>query len=174
MKRFTTAVLLSLALLAISIVHTTPTHAAGATTVSDNQYVDGNWFQIAKDRGEEFTTGSPTQVALQAQIDAYKQAVSDKDLDKEVHFAIRSWVKGWNELALAENAMDSGDKVTAKRLFTRALRYGEAAQKSGAGLGEDPGRQGDDGADSFNGTSKIEGARVQAQAQKYLGELLAQ
>jgi hypothetical protein len=153
-------------------VATDADNAAAAPAV-DNQFVDGNWFGIATAAGEDFKTGSPTQVALQAQLDAYQSAVDAKDLAKEEHFAIRSWVKGWVAAEIGLEALQSGDLAGAKKALLRAKKYGMKAQKPGAGLGETPSRVGDDTAPAFGGTSSVEGARVVAYADKYLAQVSA-
>jgi hypothetical protein len=166
----------------LSMTHPRPAYADGDTTTAaaaaapaDNQFLDGNWFTIAEAKGENYVTGSPTEQALQAQLAKYQAAAdaSPPDYAQEEHFAIRSWVKGWVALAVGENALDSGDLATAKACFARAKKYGRAAQKPNAGLGETASRVNDDSAPAFGGTSAIEGARVVAQASKDQAALAA-
>jgi hypothetical protein len=143
---------------------------ATAATAADNVYVDGNWFAIAQAKGESYETGSPTEVALQAQLKNYQDAADNKDLKAEEHFAIRSWVKGWVAAEEGLEAMQAGNNDEAREDLNRAVKYGQKAETPGAGLGEDPSR-GDDSSAAFEGKSEIEGARVVAYAEKYLAKL---
>jgi hypothetical protein len=160
--------------LAFGFTVSIPTHAkADGAAAVDNQFVDGNWFTIAEAKGEGYQTGSPTQVALQAQLDLYQEAVEAKDLDKEEHYAIRSWVKGWVAAEIGRAALVAGDIAGAKAALTRAVKYGKAAQKTNAGKGETAGRVDDDTAPNYGGTSAVEGKRVVAYANKYLAKVRA-
>ena len=176
MKKITMSLLaLPLALLlAFGFTISVPTHAKaeGAAAV-DNQFVDGNWFTIADAKGESYKEGSETNVALQAQLDLYQEAVEAKDLEKEEHYAIRSWVKGWVSAEIGRVAFEAGDLAGAKAALTRAVKYGKAAQKANAGKGETPGRVNDDAAPNYGGTSAIEGKRVTAYANKWLSKVRA-
>ena len=145
----------------------------GAVAAVDNKFLDGNWFAIAAAIGEEYQSGSPTNVALQAQLELYQAAVEAKDLEKEEHYAIRSWVKGWIAAEIGRAALASGDTAGAKTALQRAIVYGKAAQKPNAGKGETAGRVGDETAPNYGGTSAIEGARVVAYAKKLLAKVNA-
>ena len=165
------ALFLALAFTSISI--STKVHAADAASVSDAQFVDGNWFAIAESKGEAYKVGSATQVALQAQLDLYQAAVEEKNLVDEEKYAIRSWVKGWVSAEIGLQALEKGDLAGAKAALLRAKAYGKTAQKAKAGLGETESRVNDDSAPSFGGTSAVEGKRVVAYASKYLAKVSA-
>src|SRR5665213_2497625 len=155
--------------LALAFTVSTPRPAfADNTATVDNQFNDGNWFKIATTNGEEYKTGSPTQVALQTQIDAYQSAVDNKDNKAEEHFAIRSWVKSLCASALAADAYDAGKYAEALSDVKRAIREAKTAQQPGAGLGEPSTRVDTNAAQTYGGTSKIEGARAQEQAEALL------
>lgn len=140
-------------------------------SVSDNQFLDGNWFQIAADKGEAYTEGSPTNVALEKQLDAYQTAVENRDLANEERLAIRSWVKGWVAAEIGRSALEAGNYSEAKTALKRAIKYGKAAQKPGAGKGEKHACGGDGG--RFQRCSAEEGADVVTYAQGYLDKAVA-
>jgi len=148
---------------------TTPAHAEETAAV-DNQFVDGNWFTIAAAKGEAYQVGSPTQVALQAQLDLYQSAVEAGDSEKAEHYAIRSWVKGWYAAEIGRKAYEAGDYAGAAAALKRAVTYGKTAQKPGSGKGETAGRVDDDSAPAYGGTSAVEGQRVVAYAKKWLAK----
>jgi hypothetical protein len=145
-------------------------HADGdqAAAVSDNQFVDGNWFTIADAKGEAYGTGTPTNVALEAQLALYQEAVEAKDTAKAEKYAIRSWVKANYAADLGLTAIESGDTAAAQAHLARALKYAKAAQKPNAGKGEQKDRVCDDTADAWRGCSAIEGKR----AEKYVRKLM--
>lgn len=157
-------------IMALGIAGFTPTHAVAdeASTV-DNQFVDGNWFSIAADKGEAYKVGSSTNQALQTQIDAYEGAKTDGDVVKEEHFAIRSWVKGWCAAEEGRLAFVAGDLTKAKSDFSRAKKLGLKAQKPEAGKGEKASCGGSNGA--FEGCSAEEGVKVVAYCDRWLAKV---
>jgi hypothetical protein len=159
-------------ILAFVFVSFAPTkiHADGdaAATVSDSQFLDGNWFTIAQAKGEAYGEGTPTNQALEAQLALYQEAVDAKDTSKAEHYAIRSWVKANYAAELGNQALGSGDTSSAQAHLARALKYAKAAQKLNAGKGEQKDRVCDDTADTWRGCSKIEGQR----AEKYIRKLM--
>jgi len=140
---------------------------------TDAKFVDGNWFQIADAAGEEYKTGSPTNLALNDQIDKYNEAVSNHDDASAEQYAIRSWVKSLYAANQGLTALEAKDYALAKHHLNRAIRLAKRAQRDGAGLGEAPDRVNDDSAQQWKGTSKVEGARAQAYAEKLLARVQA-
>lgn len=174
-KHLSTLLALPLALfLAFAVFSTvaTPTkvHADEAVVV-DNQFVDGNWFTIAEAKGEAYGEGSATNVALNAQLELYQQAVEDKDTAAAEKYAIRSWVKANYAMLLGQNALEAGNYAEAKTALNRALKLAKAAQKKGAGSGEQADRVCDDTAKPWRGCSEIEGKRAEALVEKFLAKL---
>lgn len=169
-KILSTLLALPLALLLAFAVFSAPAAKAHAdeTIVSDAQFVDGNWFQIAEDQNEAYKVGSPTEVALQAQLTKYQDAVEEKDAAKAEKYAIRSWVKANFAAQQGLEAAEAGKAAEAKGHYDRALKYAKAAQKKGAGLGELESRGHDDTAPTWAGDSAVEGKR----AEKYVKKLL--
>jgi len=135
------------------------------------QFVDGNWFSIASSKGEVYQVGSQTHGDLMAQLKHYQDAVDADDTASAEKFAIRSWVKGWYAAELGRRAAAEGRNDDARNHYNRAIKYGETAQKPGAGKGETPSRVSDDSAKNFGGTSAVEGARVVKYAKKLLARL---
>lgn len=175
MKKILSALLaLPLALfLAFAVTSTTiPTRAhadeAAAAAPADNQFVDGNWFTIAEAKGEAYQTGSPTEVALQAQLALYQEAVDAKNTADAEKYAIRSWVKANYAAELGLEAAEAGKGTEAKADYDRALKYAKTAQKKGAGNGEQGDRICDDSAPAWKGCSLVEGQR----AEKYIRKLM--
>jgi hypothetical protein len=151
------------------MVSSTPRPAFADEAAVDNQFVDGNWFSIATAKGEAYKEGSPTEVALQAQIGLYQEAVTNEDTEKAEHYAIRSWVKANYAMELGRQALEAGKQEDAREHLNRALKLAKAAQRSGAGKGEQEDRVCDDSAGAWRGCSKIEGQR----AERRIGKLLA-
>lgn len=145
--------------------------AAATASVSDNQFVDGNWFTIAESKGEAYGTGTPTNVALNAQLELYQTAVEAKNTADAEKYAIRSWVKANYAMLLGQNAMEKGDYPQAKIDLARALKLAKAAQKTGAGKGESEDRVCDETAAEWKGCSKIEGKRCEARVKAFQKKL---
>jgi hypothetical protein len=155
------AITLALGITFTSFAKATPAQAeetATAATVENAQFVDGNWF----------TESGNVDSGLQAQIDLYDAAVeADNTADAE-KYAIRSWVKANYAAELGRRAMEKGEYAEAKTHLQRAVRLAKKAQKPGAGKGEHANRVDDDSAAQWQGTSRIEGLRAEAYAQKLL------
>lgn len=153
----------------------TLSHADESATAeaSDSQFVDGNWFDIASAKGEVYKAGSPTNEALEAQLALYQTAVDSKDTESAEKYAIRSWVKANYAMLLGQNALEAGNYSDAKKHLNRALKLAKAAQKEGAGKGEQKDRVCDDSAASWRGCSKIEGQRAEARINKFLAKVKA-
>jgi hypothetical protein len=167
---------LAILVLAFGILFTPTMSYANDTTNSvtiDNQFVDGNWFAIAEAKGEAYKEGSSTNEALNAQLELYQTAVEGKDTVAAEKYAIRSWVKANYAMLLGQNALEAGDYVTAKEHLNRALKLAKAAQKEGAGKGEQGDRVCDDSAPEWRGCSKVEGQRAEARIKKFLAKLKA-
>ena len=133
---------------------------------ADNGNLDGNWMN---EKG--YKEGSPANESLNAQVEAYNQAKDAGDTAEAERLAIRSWVKGWYAAELGRLAFVAGDKVAAKAHFLRAKSHARAAQLPSAGRGEVGGKDDTDGAPAFGGTSKREGIRVAAYADKWLNKI---
>lgn len=166
---------LAILVMALGIVSTPALiHADEASaTASDNQFVDGNWFAIAAAKGEAYKEGSPTNEALEAQLALYQTAVEEGDTEKAEHYAIRSWVKANYAMLLGQKALEAGDYVNAKTHLNRALKLARAAQKKGAGKGEQGDRVCDDTAPEWRGCSEIEGKRAESRINKFLDKVKA-
>jgi hypothetical protein len=144
-----------------------------ATTVSDNQFVDGNWFTIAEAKGESYKEGSATNEALNAQLELYQNAVSEGDTEAAEKYAIRSWVKANYAMELGRRALGAGELVKAKEHLNRALKLAKAAQKKSAGRGEQTDRVCDETAPEWRGCSEVEGKRAETRINKMLAKVRA-
>jgi hypothetical protein len=153
------------------MVSSIPSAAYADEGAVDNQFVDGNWFSIADAKGEAYKEGSPTEVALQAQIELYDTAVANQDTEKAEHYAIRSWVKANYAAELGRRELETGNSADARAHLNRALKLAKAAQRASAGKGEQEDRVCDDSAKRWRGCSKIEGQRAEAYINKLLARL---
>ncbi len=160
---------LFLALMTFSFAAPATIHAEGdQAAVVDNPFVDGNWFTIAQAKGEAYGEGTPTNVALEGQLKLYQDAVDTKNAADAEKYAIRSWVKANYAAEVGLEAIEAGKYADAKEALDRALKLAVAAQKAGAGKGEQQDRICDDTAPAWKGCSAVEGKR----AEKYVRKLM--
>jgi len=158
-------------ILAFGFVSVPAASHSDEASVSDNQFVDGNWFSIAAAKGESYKNGSPTNKELNAQLALYQSAVDEKNTADAERYAIRSWVKANYAAELGRLATAAGNYDEAKQNLDRALNYAKAAQKPGAGKGEQEDRVCDDTAEAWRGCSEIEGKRAEAYVKKLQARL---
>ena len=159
MKKF---LMVLMAVFAFSIVSIVSTENGSV----DNGNLDGNWMDE-----QGYQEGSPAHQSLEAQVALYDSAKADKDTEACEKYAIRSWVKGWYAAELDRKAFVAGDMVKAKKDLLRAKAYGVVAQKLKSGRGEVVGKDDSENAPKFGGTSKREGIRVVAFAEKWLAKI---